>query len=86
MKWKTASGEKIRIKDMSHSHLNNAIALLERRAEQEYLQCLSYPEPNGEMAIIAYSSAIDALLDGGAESLLPEIYYELTAELDKRKI
>lgn len=49
--WKTKNGEKIRICDMSDSHLNNTIAMLERKAEDLHNITLeSYPNFQGEMA------------------------------------
>jgi len=53
-KWKCKDGSEIAIKDMTTSHIENALAMLKRDGfvgVGYYLFCLNCPMPNGEMAL-----------------------------------
>jgi hypothetical protein len=73
--WKTKDGQKIALGDMTDSHLENTIAMLERR-KQAYgdgtdFPC--YPNFNGEMAQFFAEKDYDrALEDWGLERLANE--------------
>lgn len=74
MKWKTANGTEISIRDMTDAHLVNAIARLQRTltniAQREFnavRQVMMLPPPNGEHALDLYESGIEDLLMNGYE-------------------
>ena len=52
MKWKQKNGEEIDIKDMSNSHLQNSINMLNRKLEEIGNPWVDYPSFGGEMAQI----------------------------------
>ena len=89
-KWTTKEGKKIRICDMSDSHLLNSIKMIERqsrlRLEGELSFYMSCPLPNGEMAQDGFDQEFDALLDATPDDFLPCIYYNLVDDARRRGI
>ena len=83
-KWTQADGTKIRICDMSDTHVKNSIALLERHAKRahriEYAACASMSF-NGEMAQDAQDSFLN---HSSPEDFLPDIYHSLVDEQSRR--
>jgi len=87
--WTMRDGKKIRICDMSDSHLINTIDMLERGAESRmkadldfYMNC---EEPNGEMALVEFDRQFDSMLEVDIGDYLSDIYWDLQAELERRK-
>lgn len=84
--WITKSGKKIRIKDMTTSHLYNTVKLLERKAKQ-YQQDLPYPCFQGEMAQIYADNEWDYITSKSIEDLcdlMYPAYTSLVKEYSKR--
>jgi hypothetical protein len=86
--WATKSGAKIRICDMTNSHLTNAIALLEQRAWQADQTFARAPNPfTGDIASDLFDQAQDDYLEGNQETdpeeLFP-IYRNLCLERERR--
>jgi len=83
--WTTRNGMKINIKDMSMRHLQNTIRMIERICKAEYLNeleaCSSY-EPRGDMASYYAEQAISEI---SPEDFIPQIYYNMKKELERRK-
>ncbi len=89
-KWTTKDKSKIRICDMEDSHLLNTIKFLERFAETErklnmdfYITC---PQPNGEMAQMAFDNELSLAIESIWEDFTPPIYDNLIKEKERRKL
>jgi hypothetical protein len=86
--WTTRDKVKIRVCDMSDSHLQNTIDLLERRAKSKLSNLINFyiccPQPNGEMAQDAFDGEFDRLMDANWAVFLPEIYENLKLEQERR--
>jgi len=87
--WKTKDGEKIRICDMSDQHLDNTIKFLERLSKITHkVEFHSFPfglSFSGEMAQYEFEKASDSMLSATDEDYLPDIYYNLVDEQERRK-
>lgn len=90
--WTTKDGKKLRICEMTDSHLLNAINLLERvakNARDGELQAAYGIAPmlQGEMASYYIEQDIDSMEeDPDGEMFLPEIYGNLLLEADRRNL
>jgi len=73
------NGKKIKIKDMTDSHLLNTIAFLKRKCMQEVNQLINLPLPQGEIACMDVEADMDNLMED-PEQLLPDVYYDLEGE------
>lgn len=85
-KWKTKAGQRIYPKDMSLPHLQNIIAMLERKAT-ENMDERSFPCFNGDMAQMYAEQewfALQCVSPQIAASQLYPIYDDLITELNKR--
>jgi hypothetical protein len=89
-RWTMRDGTKVRLEDMTNSHLRNSIALLERKAQECFpdavssgYELLSYLQ--GEMAIEYVEGDLDRLEKKGWEGMLPEAYYHMGEELERRE-
>ncbi len=84
--WLQKNGEKIRLKDMSDQHLINTIAMLERNAKAVYSSeinaCMSISF-NGEQAQLEQERFLS---QAEWEDYLPEIFDDLIAEAERRKL
>lgn len=77
--WTTKSGEKLRIVDMTDSHLVNTIRMLERKCVNH--DTMIYPSFGGEMA--QYYAEQEFFEDMGKPAFPPQ-YPHLCAEADRR--
>jgi hypothetical protein len=88
--WTTKAGAKLRICDMSDTHLAKAIACLERSVKTARDSALhaAYqvaPMLQGEMASFYIEQDIDSMEeDPDGENFLPAIYDNLCEERDRR--
>lgn len=93
--WVTATGERIRVRDMEDRHLLNTINMLKRYAILNYFEaisagyfCLGFMR--GEMAILSVEQDLRALEeDTHPEDLLEEefpIFATMLAEAKRRKL
>ncbi len=89
-KWTQRSGEKIRICDMGDDHLINTLNLLKRNAvrkqqetENFYVSCSM---PQGEMAMDAFDSEFDQVLDSHWTDYAGELFGELLLEAERRDL
>ena len=86
MVWTTKEGRKMPIRKLEDQHLLNILAYLQRRApllkDRESLKLLSLPEPNGDMAQLAFSQDIAYLAEQQSDDWLEEqpLYQELEKE------
>lgn len=81
--WKQKNGIKIRICDMTDGHLQNTIALLERKAELEK-SAIPYPMFNGEMAQMYAEQDWDRAQESTPDYFYP-IYEDLCLERERRE-
>lgn len=81
--WKTKDGRKIKIVDMTTSHITNSINLL-KRVHARYIQETPYPVFNGEMAQFYADRDWLDLVQSTPKEMFPVIE-ELEEELKKRK-
>lgn len=88
--WKTRDGTKIRIMDMTDSHLLNAYRTLIRfgiaKKDAEELAHLSGGQPSGEMAQDAFDAGFDELLKSDWTDHAPDIWEDLQAEIFHREL
>lgn len=88
-KWTTKDGRKIRICDMTDEHLLNTIRLLERFAERKrdsQIAFLINYYPLGEMAQLDCDRAMDEVIESSTLDYVPDIYWGLIDEKNRREI
>jgi hypothetical protein len=83
MYWVTKDKQKIKIKDLTDSHLMNVIFLIERNYAKTIAFYLYGPQPRGEMACDAFDREFDQLDEGGPSYFHPS-YDPLVEEAEKR--
>lgn len=89
-KWKCKDGTKIRIKDMSDSHLINTIKLIERFSDHQHRQALRHAYMmenwlNGEVALDCIADQIDHMEEYGDDPTeTTPIYTDLIDEALRR--
>jgi hypothetical protein len=82
--WRCRDGRKIRIKDMTDSHLRNTVNML-NLAHRNLVDNTSYPCFQGEMAQMYAESEWDVLQESDPFDYFP-ILGDLTDEMEKRGI
>lgn len=84
--WITKDGTKIRIKDMTDSHLLNTIKMLDRKHSRVILDAYCFANMlNGEMAQYQMEGEIDRLEEGDASQWCL-LYDDLMEEASRRNI
>ncbi len=86
--WTQKNGEKIRICDMTDSHLVNAIKFLNKKANNNRFE-IPYPSFQGEMAQYYAESQHDNMMEANVEDLTEEmypLYSDLMDEAERRKL
>lgn len=92
MKWTTKSGEVLDIKDMTDSHLCNAINFIKRNIENYrdnmlYSACMASSQCQGDMACDCANNAINRAENMSDNDILEETgYFELIKEKERRKL
>jgi hypothetical protein len=87
-KWKTRDGTKIKIKDMSTSHIRNAISMMERNGYVStdtlnfYVNC---GEPQGDMAQMAFDQECNRIFVAPCSSTMTALERELKKREVKKK-
>lgn len=89
--WTTKNGTRIRICDMSYSHLKNAIAMLERKAKYDHEEAINSAYEcmdsfNGEMAQLSMQSIAVSLRNEGWESVFDydPTYNAMKLDMERR--
>jgi hypothetical protein len=90
-KWITATGEKIRLCDMSDTYLTNIFRFLERKAVEFHEAAIDnasfmFSFVQGDMASCCAESALDDAFDKTPSDYLPPIFQSVVDELERRKI
>lgn len=84
--WKMATGQKIRIKDMTDSHLLNTIRMLQRKHQEVCLEAQGAASSfNGEMAQMYAEQEADCVISCGPGYVF-DIYGDLVKEAKRRKL
>lgn len=83
--WTTRDGTKVRIKDMTNSHLVNTINLLRRVANKE-ASTLTFPMFSGEEAQRCAENDYDMIMEDPTVLLLDTLYEDLVEEAFRRKL
>jgi hypothetical protein len=85
--WTCKDGTKVRIKDMTDSHLTNVIRMIRRGVEQSALAFFAFPF-NGEMACEAQDNAEQSYFEDpdAACSQACSLFYDLLDEARQREL
>lgn len=78
-KWTMKDGTRIRVRDMTDSHLVNTIRLLEHAADNEQAYCMAFME-------IGMGTEVDVLFDDSTPDDHFPIYTDLMIEAERRGI
>lgn len=88
--WTTGDGTKIRICDMSDSHLINTLKMLERKGEKAFQEELraaySVSFSSDTMADYHHEQAIRNMKEGGFDPFKIPLYKELYSEAYRRNL
>ena len=90
--WKCQDGRRVRVCDMSDSHLNNTIKMLEKCAKHELCNAIvgtgyALMVVNGDMAEMSLDSQLSYLTEQEPwEDFLPDIYDNLLDDAGRRGI
>lgn len=87
--WTTKDGIRLRICDMTDTHLLNAARMMRRQAGLIKAEALNMAGDalsmfQGEMAQLHVEQEFNRLLDADPEDVLPEIYQKLLWEIERR--
>jgi hypothetical protein len=86
--WTKKDGSKIRICDMTDSHLTNTIKMLERNAREHECEALGcFPSFQGEMAQYYAELAWDSIAENGIDpNEITPLYDDLLLEKQRRNL
>ena len=88
--WTQKDGVRIRICDMSDSHLVNTIRMLKRKGEMKKFQVdmeyLSFGRPNGEMAQDAFDEECSHAWSCSWEDYMPKIFPNMLKDIVRRAV
>lgn len=88
--WTTKEGKKIRVMDMSDSHLVNTIKFLRKaasaRISSDIDMAISTPPMNGEMAQELFEQGFEELLKETWQDRVPTIYLDMEEEAERREL
>lgn len=89
--WTTRDGTKVRIRDMTDSHLLNTIRMLDRFASAQrqvaLIEAYAFADTvQGEQAGYDIENMIETLEEGDGEDFRPPIYEDLVDEAYRRKL
>lgn len=86
--WKTKDGREIEVIEMDINHLKNTIELLKRAAYTKHAKTLSFyltcPNPNGDIAMLAFEKEQNRVFNSEWQDYLPNIYHEMVEKLRQR--
>lgn len=86
--WTTKDGQKVKVRDMTDSHLTNTLKFLARRAQcrcsKHVTDLVNCPPPQGEYAQVAYESELDDIFSATFDDFVPDIYWAMVDEYANR--
>ncbi len=86
--WIMKDGKPIKLRDMGHRHLTNAIKLIYRMSAQQKMRddalFLQAPAPQGDMALMDFEQAADQQFGRDTEEYAPDIYWSMLEEYKLR--
>lgn len=83
--WESASGDRVRIRNLEDQHLVNVLNFLERRAVEDFIE-IPFPAFSGEMASYYAEGEYYSLMKEGPRAMLPDIYDDLVEEVRLRRL
>lgn len=85
--WKTKSGQKLKIKDMSTEHIKNCIGLLNHyHSAKSNSLCAFGNMLTGEIAQAHFDGMLEDLYENGWEDKAEDYIYSFEKELERRGV